>query len=691
MEITRRQFLKGSLAAGALATAGGMGVLLTPQKAHAFYQSPKLQKFVQALRGIGGTGIPVMTPDVVAQPWWQSGVTHYTIDVGQYQDLLHPSLGPTRLRGYGQSGTFKHLGGIIATKRGVPVQITFRNNIPAGKHMIPVDMTFPDSNRPSNRTAVHLHGGLVPWISDGGPFDWWNPEGKHGLSFLNNQVLHPGAEDEAAEFYYPNGQGARLLWYHDHAHDITRVNAYAGIASGYVIYDDYELDELVEDDHLPGPLDPRTIYLIFQDKIFVDKDTIGEVDPTWPGPFSTGSLWYAHVYDRSRWALGPHPAGLPPDPSVVPEFFGDTILVNGTVYPYLEVEQRQYRIRMLNACNARFLNPRLVFARAANPTEPSPNTPGPVFIQFGSEGGFLPHPAMLNGPGQPLLTMAPAERGDFIVDFRSVPAGSILILYSDASAPFPGGDPRNDYHPGNPSTPSAKTGFGPNTRTLLQFRVKTRLGPADPNITLPNPLTPTDPFLVTQKPGVPIVPSQSGGYANVKLANGTTVQAFYRYLTLNEAFDTHGRLIQYMGTNVVTNLGGAGNFGREYMSTPTEVVQAGSYEVWEILNLTGDTHPWHFHLVNVQVLSRQPFNAAGFTGTPQYTGSAIAPDKNEMGWKETVRMNPGQATRVFMKFDLPSVPFIVPPSPRTGGNEYVHHCHILEHEEHDMMRPLVVV
>jgi spore coat protein A len=131
-------------------------------------------------------------------------------------------------------------------------------------------------------------------------------------------------------------------------------------------------------------------------------------------------------------------------------------------------------------------------------------------------------------------------------------------------------------------------------------------------------------------------------------------------------------------------------FGRAYDSEPTEIVRAGSTEVWRILNLTGDTHPMHFHLVNVQVLSRQPFNVPGYDGVPEFTGPARLPDANELGWKETVRMNPGECTTIIAKFDLPKVPYNVPNSPRTGGHEYVWHCHILEHEEHDMMRPLIV-
>jgi spore coat protein A len=224
-------------------------------------------------------------------------------------------------------------------------------------------------------------------------------------------------------------------------------------------------------------------------------------------------------------------------------------------------------------------------------------------------------------------------------------------------------------------------GKAPNTRTLLQVRVKPRVGAANPAISLPAVLTPSDPFLIHQTPGVP--------------AAGLPVGATLRRLTLNEGNDELGRLIQMLGTDsAVVPSATAPMFGRTYEDTPTEVVQAGSTEVWEIINLSGDTHPIHFHLVNVQVLSRQALNPdPGYIyqgGAPEISGPLLAPDDNELGWKETVRMNPFEVTRVLMKFDLPQVPFEVPQSPRTGGFEYVWHCHILEHEEHDMMRPLIV-
>lgn len=688
MLVSRRDLLK----VGAMAGAG----LLLPWRgsigtAHAFVvQSPGLTKWATTLRSVGPGGIPVAAPDALPAP--VTGALHYTIDIGQFTDTLHPALDPTTLWGYNPTVALgggvqpqRHLGGIIVAQKGVPIQITFRNNLPSN-HILPVDTTIPGAEQAQNRTATHLHGGFVPWISDGGPFDWWDPNGGKGVSFLNNTVLNPSAGQNEAEYYYPNDQHARLAWYHDHAFGITRINAYAGIASAYVIRDHFE--GLLRNLGLPDFVENggREIPLVIQDKIFV-PDGIGTADPTWPAtvPQGQGSLWYAHTYDR--WDVGP--SGTPPEPSVIPEFFGDTMLANGTVYPEATVEARRYRLRILNACNARFLNLQLyvddgspdsiTHGSAMNPT----NNKGPDFLQIGTEGGFLPRPVLVpsNVPFNPVtqggsLLLAPAERADIIIDFKRF-AGKKLVLYNDAPAPFPMGDPANDYFPDNPGNPTNPTpGFGPNTRQIMRFNVVPATH-ADPPLFI-FPAIPllfgNDPLLAWLVPGgIPRVPSRPR----------------VRNLTLNETFDANGRLIQLLGTNSEP-VPGQG-FGRAYEAGATETPRAGAIEVWKIANLTGDTHPIHFHLVNVQIVSRRPFDAASYNGTPAYAGPPKPPDPNEAGWKETVRMNPGEETTVIMQFNLPQVPFHVPDSPRTGGKEYVWHCHILEHEEHDMMRPLVVV
>ena len=745
----RRQFLKTS--------AGAAAFLAARRRAYAFYQSPGLLKFAQPLRHYLNGGLLLAAADSPAPAYTKGGATHYTIKVGKYTDQLHPDLKPTHLFGYfqGDVSTARHLGMTILASKGTPTQITFRNLLPA-THIIPVDTGsfFPDAGSHPNAIATHLHGGLIPWISDGGPFDWFTPTAA-GPSFKNNATLVPGGDPVwgglpagSGEYYYPNNQSGRLLWYHDHAHDITRINAYAGIASAYVLRDPFE-NGLIASGILPNLGNAAEIPLIFQDKVFIDPRTIEDKDPTWPLDVdpNASDLWYPHKYEgppdaaqtlpasgsaTGRWDRGASPFGTtstPPNPSCIPEMFGDTILVNGTVYPALSVQPRRYRFRVLNACNARFMNLQLYemdgsadgvtlaavgaeFDPNGNPVLAPTNLAGPPIYHIGTEGGFLPAPVVLNSPPRPIgyqsaaspystvgnvnrynLLLAPGERADVVIDFVGK-AGKTYILYSDTPAPFPGGDIRNDYYfgmynlssIGGSAGPAA--GHGPNTRTLLQITVTS--GPAD--------ATPTATWLSQIKTALAsrvaelIAPSQVG--------------AVKRTISLNETFDLNGRLVQMMGTNVslYNNPGPPATpfFGRFLEDPATEVVNAGATEVWEIYNNTADTHPIHFHLVNVQIVNRQPFDPNQYPNIV-FTGPARVPDANEKGWKETVRMNPGEVTRVVMKFDLTAgLPFTQPssdratlglPAPPTGKifHEYVYHCHILEHEEHDMMRPLVVV
>jgi spore coat protein A, manganese oxidase len=716
--IGRRRFLR--------LTAGTAAYLAFMRRGFPFAQSPAgLRKFVQALNGLGPTGIPVATPIK------SGGVDRYRIEVGEFTNYqFHPDLPTTRLWGYadvtgGVTPLHRYLGGVIVARRGTPVSLTIINKLP-NKHPLPVDTSIPgaETSQPVNRITTHLHGGFVPWTSDGGPFSWFTSAANWatGASFLNGT----GVKGEA-QYYYPNDQSARLVWYHDHALGITRLNAYAGIASGYIIRDDVE-DFLIATRLIPAS--QQEIPLIIQDKTFVDG-----LDPKYIWG-NKGDLWYPYKYEPNsqspdetgRWDYGPdadppgNVTGPLPIPAEVPEFFSDTAIVNGVAYPYVQVEQRHYRFRILNGSQARFYNLQLYYDNSQG--DANLNMPGPAFIQIGTEGGFLPIPVKFNNqqiafdtdPNSPTfgnatkfnLLLGPAERADVIIDFTNVPVGAKLILYNDAPAPFPGGDPRNDYFTGDPDqtafggAPTTAAGFGPNTRTLMQFRVTARTGAADPSsmnllaaIAVPN--TP----MQKQNPTVSGNPMP----AVATLSPSSAVQA--RDLTLNEDFDDLGRLIQKLGTNVSNgkNTQGLVTFARSYDASPTEVVEAGTTEVWRIFNLTGDTHPIHFHLVNVHVLSRQVFDvdkyfadAAANPGkpvTPTFLAPAHGPDANEWGFKETVRMNPGECTTVIMKFDLPKVPFKVPPSTRFPGianaNEYVWHCHILEHEEHDMMRPLVVI
>lgn len=400
MKVTRRQFLKGAMATGiGLALPLKFGV----RGAHAAASSLQLAKWAQPIRGLGPAGIPVLNS--VADPVF-AGSKYYQVTVGEFTDQLHPALGPTRLWGYWDTTNpvKRHLGGVIITNRNVPARIRFTNTLPA-THIIPRDTSIPGGLQPANSIAVHLHGGLVPWVCDGGPFDWWTPAGATGASFLNGPggVLDniPGQPMVLgqADYYYPNNQSTRLMWYHDHSLSITRISAYAGLATGYLVLDTAQEAALAN----KVPSINSTVPLIIQDKVFVNPATIGTTDPTWatvarPDVQSLGSLWYEHIYDPAVFRLLVAPKYLtPPNPSAVAEFFGDTMLCNGTVYPVLTVEPKAYRFMMLNACNARFLNINLFQANPANPDgiDLSPATLFPTNAP-GSEydpdrhGGWLP-------------------------------------------------------------------------------------------------------------------------------------------------------------------------------------------------------------------------------------------------------------------------------------------------------------
>jgi FtsP/CotA-like multicopper oxidase with cupredoxin domain len=444
-----------------------------------------------------------------------------------------------------------------------------------------------------NRATLHLHGGNTPWISDGTPHQWTTPAGEStpypkGVSVYNVPDM-PDPGPGSLTFFYTNEQSARLLFYHDHAYGITRLNVYSGEAAGYLVTDPVE-QTLINGGTIPGTsitatagtIPAEQIPLIIQDKTFVDATTIPAQDPTWiwgstPGTAHTGDLWFPHVYMPNqnpvdlmgvnalgRWDYGPwfYPpftgysnGAVPnplygttplegpenpgtPNPTIVPEAFMDTPLVNGSAYPYLAVGQKIYRFRILNASNDRTLNLQLYYAKSnsnmwnldgtlndANagevnmvpaapgiglpstwPTDgrdggvPDPNAVGPDFIQIGTEGGLLPAPVVIHST--PLgyeynrkvatvlnvtnksLFLGPAERADVIVDFSQVPDGSKLILYNDGPAPVPAFDPRYDYYTYDPDqtdtggAPTTQPGYGPNLRTIMQFQVSASLGTA---------------------------------------------------------------------------------------------------------------------------------------------------------------------------------------------------------------------
>ena len=400
----RRDFLRTAGIAGAgAALYGSFG----RRRAWAFAQSPtNLRKFVTTLPGLGPSGannigqyLPVAS--ATSKKFAGMATDVYNIGVKQFGEKMHPDLpGATHFWGYYDlaTGDQKYLGGVVVAKRGKPVLFNVTNQLP-NKALIPIDPTMmagPNGvmvgDLPLNRIAVHVHGGFSPWFSDGTPLQWFDPTGRTGASFMNVPGTTP--PPGTATTYYPMDQSARLLWYHDHAMGITRTNAYSGIATALVLVDDFEIG-LVNSGLLP---DLVGIPLVIQDKGFVPQNILSQ-DPTWAWG-NPGDLWYPHTYEhsglKSRWGYGPEddtPArGVMtplPSPSVVPEAFFDTILVNGGVYPSVSVPPKRVRFRILNGSQARFYHLNL-YAEASTPGEANLNAPGPAIYQVGTEGGFLP-------------------------------------------------------------------------------------------------------------------------------------------------------------------------------------------------------------------------------------------------------------------------------------------------------------
>jgi len=468
----------------------------------------------------------------------------YRVAMRQFESKIHRDLKPTSMWGYGSTSP----GPTFETRSGEGLLVEWANELPE-KHFLPVDHTIhgAEADKPQVRTVVHLHGAKAPADSDGYPENWYAP-------------------GKSAVYYYPNRQDASMLWYHDHALGINRLNVFAGLLGTFFVRDEFE-------DSLNLPRGKHEIPLILYDRIY-------DLDAQLNYPISGN--------EKSPW---------------VPEVFGDAILVNGKLYPYLEVEPRKYRFRVLNAANGRFFHLTLWNKETPN----APPSGGQSFQQIGCDQGFLSAPVPLK-----LLTIIPGERADLIVDF-SGNAGSNVIL-------------KNDNLP------------------IMQFRVATsKTGAADESV-VPKTLKPI-----------------------AKIAESLAVQT--RMLSLVEIDDLVQRPMTMLLNNVHWNM------------PVTENPVLDSVEIWSLINTTDDPHPIHLHLVKFQILDRQPFDIPSYWSQNRkvvFAGAAVPPEPIESGWKDTVRADPGMVTRIIVRFEG-----------FTG--RYVWHCHILEHEDNEMMRPFDVI
>jgi spore coat protein A len=493
-----------------------------------------------------------------------------------FQHKAHRDLPAATMWGY--NGMWP--GPTFEVRKGQPLSIKWTNQLPT-KHFLPIDYTIHGSEEsvPEVRTVAHVHGAQTLPESDGYPDSWFTSDGKTGAVAAANPT------------HYPNEQSATMLWYHDHALGITRLNVYAGLAGFYVIRDDQE-------DALNLPSGPYEIPLMIQDRSF-------GVD---------GSLLYPPAKN------GTHPMWMQ-------ELFGDTICVNGKAAPFLEVEPRKYRFRLVNGSNSRFYHLTLLPADADGKPNGRP-ADAPPFRQIGTDGGLLPAPLSLH-----YLIVSPGERFDLVIDF-SEHKGENLALINDAPAP---------YARGGEIVPS----------DVMLFKVTKPLSSKDTS-SLPDTLVPWS----------PLDPSHA---------------VRERILALTEMDRPSD------GYTMI------GLLGQKHWDDPiTEDPKAGSMEIWSFANATGDVHPMHIHLVQFQVLNRQTFDVKTYaqTGKTVFTGIPMPPESNERpAWKDTIKTYSGYVTRVIARFDLPLGTQVNP------GDEfrYVWHCHVLEHEDNEMMRPYNVI
>ncbi len=575
----------------------------------------------------------------------------------------------------------------VEAQRGVAVDVTYVNNLqqangapPFLQKYITVDQTLhwadPTGMMGSFAayagpvpTSTHLHGGEVSSLFDGGPGQWFTPNGLQGAAYATVAPTPPGS----AIYHYPNSQEATTLWFHDHALGVTRTNVYGGLAAFYLLRDAF--DTGVPGTGLNLPAGSQELEVVIQDRMF---DT-------------NGQLFFPDL-------------GLNPTvhPFWIPEFFGDTVVVNGKSWPFQAVAPQRYRLRLLNGSNARFYN--LSFDNKM------------VFHQIGTDGGLLDAPAPLTS-----LLLAPGERADLIVDFALFP-NSTILLTNDAKAPFPNGAPADPQTVGQ----------------IMQFRVGAPL-PVGVTDTSFNPAV----VGATLRGGINQPP------AIVRLVNPLTgvpnvTPSVKRQLTLKEVMGPAGPLevlvnnTKWSGKRATDNsvipgsqlLYGDGMMQDTYAS---ELPRVGDTEQWEIINLTADAHPIHLHLVQFQLINRQPFQAKKYINdwsklfpggvfvpgygpplayltpnvdgaiggnpavTPYLQGKVAPPLANEAGWKDTVVMYPGQVTRILVRWAPTNSPATGAGAPVAGvnlfpfnptvGPGYVWHCHIIDHEDNEMMRP----
>jgi FtsP/CotA-like multicopper oxidase with cupredoxin domain len=533
-------------------------------------------------------------------------------------------------------------------------------------HLLPVDPTLHWANPPGGTggrdtrptftstpgrytgpvpMVTHVHGAVgVGDESDGYAEAWYLPNAgnipsgyaKQGTwydFFKNKALANFGAEwgPGFATFQYPNLNRASTIWYHDHTLGMTRLNVYAGPAGFYIIRGGPAGDAAVMDSRtkapavLPGPAPKEG------DK-FPPSKTYYEIPiAIQDRSFNLdGSLFYPNTREFFDGIVGPFIPDTDISPIWNPEFFGNCMMVNGNTWPFQTVEKRRYRFRFLNGCDSRFLI--LDFG----------NIPGVEVWQIGNEGGFLATPVNITASHGNRLLLALAERADMIVDFTHVPVGDYVLANVGPDEPFGGGIPGVDFPVADPLS----------TGQIMQFRVVPAVAP--------DPTTPAQ-FLVL--PAIAPLPA-------------ATVKRPVALIEEVSAFFADAPAEALLGTVAGDPNTGTGVWTKRMWKDPvTETPAVGATEVWEIYNTTVDAHPMHIHEVVFQVVNRQAIFVDEANSTVQVVPGSLPtpPEPWETGFKDTVTAYPGQVTRVKAQFNTPG--------------QFVWHCHIVSHEDNEMMRP----
>jgi FtsP/CotA-like multicopper oxidase with cupredoxin domain len=609
----------------------------------------------------------------------------YEISMKQFaQQILPATLPMTTVWGYGAvngSGSKRPLllhnapSLTIEADWNRPVRVKWINDLKDANgnylpHLLPVDQTLHWANPPGGAMhrdtrphfmetpgsytgpvpiVTHVHGAVgVGDESDGYPEAWYLPaannipagyatEGTWYDFFASKAASTFGAAwgPGFATFQYPNLNRASTIWYHDHTLGMTRLNVYAGPAGFFIVRGGPDGDDAVLDARfgtpavLPGPA-PKD-----GDK-FPPNKTYYEIPiAIQDRSFNTdGSLFYPDTREFFDGIVGPFiPEGEEHggfSPIWNPEFFGNMIMVNGNTWPFQTVEQRRYRFRFLNGCQSRFLY--LDFSQI----------PGVEVWQIGNEGGFLAAPVNLTANHGSLLLMGLAERADVIVDFTNVPLGEYVLGNLGPDEPFGGGIPGTDFEAADPES----------TGQVMQFRVIPSVAP-----------DPTTPPMFLQLPPILPLPAES----------------VTRPLSLIEKMgmgvDASGEMLDGPVEALLGTVEGGSAVEYLWMDPVTENPAVGDTEVWEFYNTTGDAHPMHVHEVVFEVVNREGLALDGedVAQPIQLDGNITPPEPWESGFKDTVIAYPGQVTRVRAQFSSPG--------------QFVWHCHIVEHEDNEMMRP----